>query len=246
MLAVCGFSGYPDRAAKQSQNAIDYAREQNHAFTLGDVYCFAGCLFSTMIGDIQALETYSHEMEHLSVDGEIGAWLAEAYCYKGEMVCMRGQLEEGIVLIEEGIASSFSRGEYLQLPQMLNLLAQAYSKVGDLSKAWEKINIAFDTMEKSGEHNWESTMYRIRASLHTFLGNFSQAETDLEKALEIARRQGARSWELQAAIDLARLRQQQGRLDEARSGLTEVYSWFTEGFDTPDLKKARELLAAIG
>ena len=81
--------------------------------------------------------------------------------------------------------------------------------------------------------------------MHTLDGNLNKAKEDLEIALAVARQQEARSWELQAAIDLARLLQQQGRPEEGRLLLSGIYTWFTEGFGTPDLLNASALLAAL-
>jgi DNA-binding SARP family transcriptional activator/predicted ATPase len=237
--------GYPDQAVQRSNRAFDIAREYHHAFTLADVLCFGGCHLYAMIGDIEALETYSDELNHLSEDRGFAGWLAGAYCFRGEAICMRGQLAEGVGLIEEGIALSLSMGEYLQLPRMQYLLAKAYSRMGDLVKGWENIGKAFDSLEQSGERTWESSLYQARASLHTMEGNFEKAETDLEKAIETSRRQGARSWELRAAIDLANLWKEQRELEKAHKLLFDIYSWFTEGFDTPDLKKAKLLLETL-
>ena len=85
----------------------------------------------------------------------------------------------------------------------------------------------------------------MRSTLQQMLGRDDAAEASLKKALEVARKQNARSWELRAAIDLARLWRKQGKLDEARQVVQEVYVWFSEGFDTPDLIEARELSREI-
>ena len=103
------------------------------------------------------------------------------------------------------------------------------------------LNEAFDMVEKTNEHHFEAELYRMRATLQLMLGNENEAEASLEKALEIARLQHAKSWELRSAIDLAHLRLRQGRADEARQVVSEIYAWFSEGFDTPELRQAREL-----
>ncbi|MBE0408821.1 MAG: hypothetical protein IBX69_03720 [Anaerolineales bacterium] len=92
---------------------------------------------------------------------------------------------------------------------------------------------------------WDAELYRVRSILDMLQGNDEKAEDSLVKALEIARQQNAKSWELRAAIGLAHLWQKQGKENEARQVVNEVYSWFSEGFDTPELQEARELCSEI-
>jgi Tfp pilus assembly protein PilF len=103
------------------------------------------------------------------------------------------------------------------------------------------LNEARESIGQTGEGTWEAELYRIRAALQLMLGDEIEAETSLKKALDIARQQSARWWELRAAIDLAHLWRKQGKAEQARQVVKEVYDWFTEGFDTPELIEARAL-----
>lgn len=100
-------------------------------------------------------------------------------------------------------------------------------------------------VEKTDERHWEAELYRIRAEILLMLDEETKAEESLRKAIEVARRQSAKSWELRAATNLARLWKKQGKISEAEKMLGEIYGWFTEGFDTPDLKAAKALLDEI-
>jgi predicted ATPase len=100
-------------------------------------------------------------------------------------------------------------------------------------------------VEQTNERHWEAELYRLRAELLLKQGDDAGAEASLQKAVEVARRQSAKSWELRATTSLARLWQEQGRMDEARQMLAEIYGWFTEGFDTPDLQEAKALLEEL-
>ena len=97
-------------------------------------------------------------------------------------------------------------------------------------------------VEETGERHREAELQRLNGELLLALGDEAGAEASLQKAVEVARRQSAKSWELRATTSLARLWQKQDRRPEARGLLAQVYGWFTEGFDTRDLKEARALL----
>jgi predicted ATPase len=100
-------------------------------------------------------------------------------------------------------------------------------------------------VEETGERHWEAELYRLRGELLLAQGDETEAEASLHKAIEVARRQQAKSWELRAVITLSRLWQKQGKKAEARQILAEIYNWFNEGFDTPDLKEAKVLLDSL-
>jgi predicted ATPase len=100
-------------------------------------------------------------------------------------------------------------------------------------------------VEETGERHWQAELHRVRAELLLMQGDSAEAEASLHNAIEVARRQSAKSWELRATTSLARLWQGQGRMDQARQVLAEVYGWFTEGYGTPDLKEAEALLQEL-
>jgi ATP/maltotriose-dependent transcriptional regulator MalT len=181
----------------------------------------------------------------LSRDRSLGGWLSTAICSKGEALLLQGQFDEGKALLEEGMAMNQSLNIVMHFPHMLQLLAEAQGLQGDLDHAWINLSKAIKILGQTDERHWGSPLYRTRASLYSLQGDLEKAEIDLRKAIDIAHRRSAKSWELQAAIDMARLRHEQGRLEEARAGLLDVYSWFSEGFDTPDLKQARKLLQSL-
>ena len=129
-------------------------------------------------------------------------------------------------------------------PAFCTLLAEAYVQVGQLEDAWRMLSEALDAVEESGQRYHEAETYRLEGHLHLRGANpdIEQAEACFQRAIDIARHQQAKSWELRAAMSLARLWATQGRRDEARDLLAPVYGWFTEGFDTTDLKDAKALL----
>jgi predicted ATPase len=100
-------------------------------------------------------------------------------------------------------------------------------------------------VEETDERHWEAELYRLKGELLLTQGDKTEAEASFHKAIEVARRQQAKSWELRATVSLCRLWRKQGRVDEARQTLAEIYGWFTEGFDTPDLQEAKALLEGL-
>jgi predicted ATPase len=137
-----------------------------------------------------------------------------------------------------------ARGSKMALSFLLAMLAEAHGKAGQAEDGLTRVAEAQRFMAKSGERCFEAEVHRVKGGLLLALPtpHPAQAEAAFREALEVARRQSARAWELRAATSLARLWHGQGRNDEARALLAPVYDWFTEGFDTRDLKDAKALL----
>jgi predicted ATPase len=237
--------GYPEQALKQSQEALALARKFNHHFTLADVLCYGGCLFHEMRRDADTLKDNAEELMRLSKIIGFPAWFGSGTYHRGAALAMLGQVQEGIVEMQQGIATRQSRGVRCQLPGTLRSLAEAQAKAGQPEVGLATLEEALALVEETDERHWEAELYQLKGELLLAQGDEAQAETSLLKAVEVARRQGAKSWELRAVISLARLWQAQGQKKEARQMLGEIYAWFTEGFDTPDLQQAKVLLEAL-
>ena len=128
------------------------------------------------------------------------------------------------------------------MPYHIALLARACEIAGQIEEAVTPLDDALQIVERTGERWMEAELFRHKGQLLVRQGHPEAAEELYRKALSIAREQEAKLWELRAAASLARLRRDQGRRAEARDLLAPVYGWFTEGFDTPDLKEAKALL----
>ena len=131
------------------------------------------------------------------------------------------------------------------MPVVLQFLGEAQAKAGHLEQGLATLSEALALVEETGSRHGEAEIHRIQAELLLVQGQDTKAEASLRRAIEVARRQEAKSWELRATTSLARLWQGQGRRDEARRMLAKVYGWFTEGFDTADLKEAKALLEEL-
>ena len=130
------------------------------------------------------------------------------------------------------------------MPLVLSHLASAHAELGQFDDAWRCIGEAMTVMETTKERRWEAEVNRVAGeiALKSPEPDAAKAEAYFERALSVARQQQAKSWELRAAMSMARLWRDQGKRDEARELLAPVYGWFTEGFDTLDLKEAKALL----
>jgi len=150
--------------------------------------------------------------------------------------------------IRDGLAATRAAGSRFHEPMVLGLLAEALGLSGEIEAGLEVLAEALASAEASGAKGNDAELHRLRGNLLGRLPSpdWTEVEVCFRTALAVAREQGTRGLELRAAVSLARLRRYQGRWGEARDLLAPVYSWFTEGFDTPDLKEAKALLDELG
>jgi predicted ATPase len=237
--------GYPEQALKRSQEALALARELDHVFSLADVLCIGGCLFNRMRRDAQALKDDAEELMRLSKGMGFSNFSGTGTCYWGEALTRLGQVQEGMAQMREGMAARQSIGTRCYSSGILGALAEAQARVGQPGEGLATLAEALAMVEETDERYCEAELYRLKGQLLLAQGDDAEAEASFRRAIEVARRQSAKSWELRAAVSLARLWQQQGRIDEARQMLAEIYGWFTEGFGTPGLKEAEALLEEL-
>lgn len=234
--------GYPEQAQKHSQEALVLGRELGHPLSLAIVLLVAGCLLDAMRCDGQALVDHTEELMALSQKAALQALLTEGASYRGETLVMLGQGQAGIAELRQSMAVYLSDGGKRYLPGRLGSLAKAQAKTGYPEEGLVTLSEALDGVEKTGEYHWKAELHRLRGELQLLQGDEAGADASLQEAIKTARRQRAKSWELRAATSLARLCRDQGRKLEARELLLPVLDWFTEGYDTRDLKEARSLL----
>jgi predicted ATPase len=169
---------------------------------------------------------------------------AHAIIFLGWALFKQGQSEEGIDQLREGLVAYRATGAELECSHWLALLAEAYRSIGQPEEGLHLIAEALDHVEQTSIVYYEPELHRLHGELRLSLNpaDKQRAEASFIRALEIARNQQAKSWELRGAMSLARLWGEQGNRAEARNLLAPVYGWFTEGFDTADLKDAKALL----
>jgi predicted ATPase len=165
---------------------------------------------------------------------------------RGWVKVKNGDVVEGIFLLRAGSAAYRATGAEVWVPYYVALLAGACEIAGQIEESLTLLDEAFRIVERTGERWFEAELHRHKGQLLLQQGDAEAAEAPYRKALSIAAEQGAKLWELRAAVSLGRLRRDRGRRAEARDLLAPVYYWFTEGFDTPDLKEAKALLDELG
>jgi predicted ATPase len=160
---------------------------------------------------------------------------------------MQGEGAEGIAQVRQGLVAFRATEAELHRTYFLGLLAEAYGKIEKPEEGLTVLVEALDTVNKTEERYWEAELHRQKGELFLMQQGkkVREAEECFPQALDTARRQQAKSLELRAAMSLSRLWQQQGKQEAAHQLLAEIYSWFTEGFDTADLKEAKILLKEL-
>jgi predicted ATPase len=169
-------------------------------------------------------------------------WGAWGTIYQGWLKVKTAGAPKGIPYLRKGLAAYQATGADTWMPHFLSLLASAYEIAGQAEEGLSLLNDALQIVERTGERWLTAELNRHRGQLVLRRGNSKAAEKLYSKALSIALEQEAKLWELRAAVSLARLWADQGRRTEAYDLLAPVYSWFTEGFDTADLKETKGLL----
>jgi len=235
--------GYPDQALRQSSHALSLARELEHPYSLCYALNWAGMLH-VYRRERHAVHERTEASFALAQEQGFAMWNASGPIWRGWVLAAGGEHGEGIALIRQGIAAWLATGGYLFQPYFIGLAAEAAGRASHTDEALGLVAEALAAAQATGERFYEAELYRLNGDLLLIqaASNASQAEAAFRHALDIARRQQAKSLELRAATSLARLWGEQGRRRQAHDLLAPVYAWFTEGFDTVDLKEAKGLL----
>jgi DNA-binding NtrC family response regulator/predicted ATPase/class 3 adenylate cyclase len=261
--------GFPDQALESLHAVLTAVQKRLHPFSLAVALLFAAVLHQLRREASRALERAEAAMR-LSTEQGFAAFLAMGSSLRGWALSDQGQAEEGVAQIREGLDAWRTAGNELLRPYFLAVLAEAYRNAGRAEDGLSVLSEALTNAHTTGERWWEAELYRLKGELLLTQAAgkggsrtapseidllaavdrrqpgqfplFLEAETCFLQALEIARRQQARSLELRAALSLSELWQRQGKDDAARGLLAGIYGWFTEGFDTVDLKEAKALL----
>jgi class 3 adenylate cyclase/predicted ATPase len=232
-------AGYPDQAMALSSAALADTRRQAHPPSLAG--CLATCIrLSLTAGDNAALGEWLDELVMITTEQGFPHWRAMITICRGWVAVKSGDVAEGISLVRSGSAASRTYSAWR--PHNIALLATVCEIAEQIDEALNLMDEALQIVENTGERWFEAELYRHKGKLLLRQGHTEVAEEFYRKALSISQEQEAKMWELRAAVSLARLRRDQGRRDEVRDLLAPVYGWFTEGFDTPDLKDAKALL----
>jgi TOMM system kinase/cyclase fusion protein len=235
--------GYPEEALRHSTQAVEYAQQLAHPFSLAYALHTA-CMLRTYRREWPEVQKAADAALTQAAEHGFSIFMGWAHYFLGIARAHQGQPQQGRDLIERQLLRFRAMGTEIAHGWMLASLAEACLLGHQLEEAAGFVDEALTLVEKNDERFSEAGLHQIKGEL-LLLGprrDEEQAEVELHRALEIARRQQAKSLELRAAMNLARLWQQQGKRAEAHALLAPIYGWFTEGFDTADLQEAKALL----
>ena len=233
--------GFPDQALARNNAAIAEARKQAHPPSVAVSLALGAGLLS-LVGDDGAFDEWADQLAAIATEQDFPFWRVAGTILRGWATVKNGDLAEGMSLLRSGSAAHRATATELWMPHHITLLARACEIAGRIEEASTLFDEALQIANRTGERWFVAELYRHKGRLLLLQGQSEAAEGLYCIALSIAKEQEAKLWELRAATSLARLRHAQGRRAEARDLLAPVYGWFTEGFDTPDLKEAKALL----
>jgi predicted ATPase len=195
-------------------------------------------------GEPRVVEERARALMELATERGLSAWLADGTVLHGWAVAQRGETERGIAQLRQGLAAKEAIGVQQHTPGFLGLLAELQLGIKNSREALDVLDEALARVNQLQERWFEAHLLRLKGQALLVLSpeHAAEAETCYQQALAVARKQGARLWELRAAVSLARLWAGQGEQGKAHDLLAPIYGWFTEGFDTADLKDAKALL----
>ena len=238
--------GYPERGLSQNDKAVTLAQQIAHPFSLSYALGHAA-IFHQFRREGRAAQERAEAAISVATEQGFPYWMAVGALMRGWALGQQGQAQEGSAQIEQGLRAFRATGAEAMQPYFLALLVEAHRVSGQPEVGRTVLTEALALVDITGERVWEPELYRLKGALllQQNSDNHIEAENCFQHALDIACNQQAKSFELRAATSLARLWQQQGKRQEAHDLLAPVYGWFTEGFDTADLKDAKALLEAL-
>jgi predicted ATPase len=235
--------GYHDAALADSERALKDAREIGQAATLMFALLHAS-MTHICCGNYATANALLDELVPLADEKGASFWKAYGMSLQGCLLVLTGKASDAVHMMTSAMAAWRSTGATMWVPVYLSHLARAYADVGEFDHAWRCIGEAIAAIKTAKERWWEAELNRTGGEIALLSPepDAAKAEAYFERALAISREQQAKSWELRAAMSMARLWRDQGKRDQALDLLAPVYGWFTEGFDTLDLKEAKALL----
>jgi class 3 adenylate cyclase/predicted ATPase len=243
LSATLWFLGYPTGALRANEEAVARARDLGHPMSLAFALTYGTLLHLCRRDPARALEL-AEENRKLTTEHGFRYWHSLGSTYRGIALSALGRKEEGIAETLEGLDSYRATGAALGAAALMVGLISSYLQAGLIDEALGFAVQQLARIEQTGARLSEAELHRLKgeALLRGVAPVEAEAQACFERAITIAREKSARSWELRAATNLARLLDKRGKRDEARPMLAEIYNWFTEGFDTADLKDAKALL----
>jgi predicted ATPase/class 3 adenylate cyclase len=235
--------GYPDAALADTANTLKNAREINHAPTL--MYALAcAAIVHEYCRNYVLYNAWADELVAFANEKGVGFWKVFGMLRQGIAAALAGKASDAVQKITSGITACRAIGSTLWMPAYLSHLAKSHAQLGQFDEACRRIGEAMTTVETTKEKWIKAEVIRTAGEIALMSPepDAAKAEAYFGRALAVAREQQAKSWELRTVMSMARLWRDQGKRRQAHDLLAPVYGWFTEGFDTLDLKEAKALL----
>jgi predicted ATPase len=238
--------GYPQAALTDSEHALKVAREIGHSATLMYVLNFSAWTH-ILCGNYAAANALVDEFSALKDQTGSLFWAAWGMMQRGCLLALTGRASDAVQTITSGVTAMQSTGTTMWMPLWLSYLTRANAEIGQFDNARRCIGEAMAAVETAKESWCEAEVNRIAGEIALLSPepDGAKAEAHFERALAVAREQQAKSWELRTAMSMARLWRDQGKWDQSYDLLAPIYGRFTEGFDTRDLKEAKDLLGVL-
>ena len=234
--------GFVDQAIEAASKALARAQQINHAMTTAFALIFGSTLCEFIRADpLRGGHLFDEALDYC-VNKDLRAYFPWSRFYGGLSLINRGQLDQGLEMMRGAMAAAKKINAKMLWTPHLGSLALAHARAGQAEAALHLLSEALAAVEDMDERMFEAELHRIIGDVLLSVQRQGEAEVEFTRAIAIARQQQAKSWELRAAMSLARLWRDQGKVQQARELLAPVYGWFTEGFDTRDLKEAKALL----
>jgi class 3 adenylate cyclase/predicted ATPase len=237
--------GYPAQALRRGEEALAMAEGLAKSANLINTLAFV-VLIHALRREPAAARHRAKATTEMSVQHK-NPFLAWGTILHGWAQAAQDQIEDGTAELDQGITAYRTTGSRTWLPCFLTLQAETYARAKRIDDGLASLAEAFAVIEETEECCWQAELSRMRGELLMAASSDcrAEAETCFSRAIDIARQQQAKSWELRAAVSLGCLWRDQGKRKDARDLLAPIYGWFTEGFDTADLKDAKSLLDAL-
>jgi len=240
-------TGHPEQSLKNAGRAWALAQEVAHPPSIAHAAAFSAYVYLNT-EDWPTTRRFAETAIEIGRESGSVVFVNQALPVYGLALANLGEPEEGLVAIDEGLAHFRAMPTGTALAYFTAVRAEACALGGRTGEALALLDEALVHCGRNDAHGWEPNIHRLKGEVLLSLSHDRgvEAERCFESALAVARSQGARMWELRAATSLARLWRSNGRAEAAHDLLAPLYGWFTEGFETADLRKAKALLNALG
>jgi class 3 adenylate cyclase/predicted ATPase len=238
------FLGFPDRALETMEAGLALSQRLSHAYSLAFAQNYTA-LLHCFRREFAAAHRCAEATVDLTREHRLPQWLAQTSICRGFALVGLGQPAQGIAELRAGVAAWKATGSRVLGTQWLGFLAEAHLRAGEFEDALAALGQAAETAAATDECHYQAELYRLRGAVLAEIDDATDAASWFHQAIDTARSQQAKSLELRAATGLARLWAKQGERQKAYDLLAPSYAWFTEGFDTADLKDAKALLVEL-